>query len=525
MAKKEFNPIDLLNTLSLEEKVGQMLMFAFHGCEFNEQLKTQIDEFHLGGVIHFARNIINPEQVLKLNKDIQEYSKYPMFIGIDQEGGIVQRITKGTTPFPGAMALSATQQSIRKLHQYVGEDLKQMNYNMVFAPVADINNNPLNPVINSRSYSDDKEIVSKYVIDAFNGFQDANIIPTVKHFPGHGDTSVDSHVSLPMVKKSKKEIENLELVPFKAAVEAGIEGVMVAHIVYPAYDELYPSTLSKTIVTDILRDKLGFKGLVVTDSLTMGAINNNYTKKEIVTFAANAGIDVLIFCGKADINEQREIYHSFIESVKEGNIPLEIIDKAVLRILEYKQKYCIQINEEYNYPNQEKIEMGNKLSLLSITNPKLKNVTDNGNLPIKEKDKVLVIFPKIKLFSLVDNEVNDYITLGTCLKKQGMELEEIIISCDDYNLSSIKEKVLDFDKVIMATYNVCKDDYQTKVFNCLPKDKVTVVAMRSPYDIYHLEGLRSYICIYEASDLALNNLSLCLVGKEKFLGKLPVKLK
>ena len=130
MAQKVFNPIDLLNTLSLEEKVGQMLMFAFHGCEFNEQLKTQIDEFHLGGVIHFARNIINPEQVLKLNKDIQEYSKYPMFIGIDQEGGIVQRITKGTTPFPGAMALSATQQSIRKLHQYVGEDLKQMNYNM-----------------------------------------------------------------------------------------------------------------------------------------------------------------------------------------------------------------------------------------------------------------------------------------------------------------------------------------------------------------------------------------------------------
>ena len=257
----------------------------------------------------------------------------------------------------------------------------------------------------------------------------------------------------------------------------------------------------------------------------MGAINNNYTKKEIVTLAANAGIDVLIFCGKADINEQREIYQGFVDSVKEGNIPLEIVDKAVLRILEYKQKYCIQINEEYIYPNKEKIEMGNKLSLLSITNPTIKNVSDNGNLPINQNDKVLVIFPKIKLFSLVDNDVNDYITLGACLRKQGVELEEIIISCDDYKLSTIKEKLVEFDKIIMATYNVCKEDYQTKVFNCLPKDKVTVVAMRSPYDIYHLEGIRSYICIYEASDLALNNLSLCLVGKEKFLGKLPVKLK
>lgn len=515
----KFNPKEVFEKLTIEEKVGQMLMFAFHGQEFNEQLKTQIDEFHLGGVIHFARNIDNPIQALKLNKDILKYSKYPMFIGIDQEGGIVQRITKGTTPFPGAMALSASQENIRQLHKAVGEDLKQMNYNMVFAPVADINNNPLNPVINSRSYSDDPKVVSKYVIEAFNGFQDANILPTVKHFPGHGDTSVDSHVSLPKVDKTKNEIESMELVPFIDAVKAGIDGVMVAHIVYPAYDNLYPSTLSKTIVTDILRQKIGFDGLVVTDSLTMGAINNNYTKKEIVTLAANAGIDLLIFCGKADINEQREIYQGFIQSVKEGNIPLEVVDKAVQRILSYKAKYCNQINEEYIYPDEGKIKLGQKLSLSSIT-----LVKDNQTLPLN-KQKTLVIFPKIKLFSLVDNEVNDYVTLGNCLKKQNVNVDEIIISSDEFNLSDISKWALSYDKIIMATYNVCKDDYQTKVFNCLPKDKVTVVAMRSPYDIYHLDGLKSYICIYEASDLALSNLALCLVGKEKFLGKLPVNLK
>lgn len=519
---------ELLNSLSLEEKVGQMLMFAFHGVEFNEQLKTQIDEFHLGGVIHFARNIVNPDQVLKLNKDILEYSKYPMFIGVDQEGGIVQRITKGTTPFPGAMALAAANQDIRLLHRYVGEDLRQMNFNMVFAPVADVNNNPFNPVINSRSYSDDPMIVSNYVCEAFLGFQDALMLPTVKHFPGHGDTSVDSHVSMPSVNKSKSEIESMELVPFKEAIKAGIDGVMVAHIVYPAYDDLYPSTLSKTIVTDILRQKLGFKGLVVTDSLTMGAINNNYTKKEIVTLAANAGIDIMIFCGRADINEQREIYQGFIESVKEGNISLEIIDKAVRRILEYKKKYCVQEkNEKYIYPNKEKLLLGNKLSLASITKVDLygKDNNQKNNTIINKEDKILVIFPKIKLFSLVDNNVNDYTTLGSCLKKQGVDVEEVIISSEDYSLSKIKEMTDKFDKIFMATYNVCKDDYQTKVFNCLPKDKVTVVAMRSPYDNYYLEELGSYICIYEASDLALNNLSLCLVGKEKFMGKLPVKLK
>lgn len=515
-----------LKNMTIEKKVGQMLMFAFHGTEFNEQLKRQIDEFHLGGVIHFARNISDCNQALKLNKDILEYSKYPMFIGIDQEGGIVQRITKGITPFPQAMALASTKKNIRTLHYYVGLDLKQMNFNIVFAPVADVNNNPLNPVINSRSYSDDPNIVSKYVKMAFKGFQDAKIIPTIKHFPGHGDTSVDSHISLPTNHKTKEEITNCELIPFKEAINKNVLGVMAAHIMYPSYDEKYPATLSKNIIDGILRNELGFNGLVVTDSLTMGAINNNYTKKEIVTLAANAGIDVMIFCGKADIEEQKEIYNAFIDSVKEGSIHLDIIDKAVRRILEYKKKYCLEINNNYIYPSNKKIKLGNKLSLLSISAIKNKsNKPDNKDLIInKDKEKVLVIFPKIKLFSLVDNEVSDYITLGSCLKKHDIDLEEIIISSDSVDLELINNKINNFNRIIMATYNVNKDDYQTKVFNCLPKDKVTVVAMRSPYDIYYLEGLNNYICIYEASELALNNLSLCLVGKKKFKGKLPVKL-
>ena len=287
-----------LSDLTLEEKVGQMLMFAFHGTTFNDQLKTQLDKFHIGGVIHFARNIINPVQVTQLNKYIISNSKIPPFIGIDQEGGVVQRIIKDVTPFPGAMALSATQKDIKDLCFQVGKNLRNMNYNMVFAPVADVNNNPQNPVINSRSYSDDPRVVSKYVNMAVNGFTDAKIIPFLKHFPGHGDTNVDSHVGLPFVRKSKEELKNTELVPFTSGVNNGAPGIMVAHIMYPAYDNKYPSTLSKAIVNDLLKEEMGFKGLTITDSLTMAAIYNNYSKKEIVTLSANAGIDIMMFCGK-----------------------------------------------------------------------------------------------------------------------------------------------------------------------------------------------------------------------------------
>ena len=206
--------LKLINELTIEEKVAQMLFFAFHGTTYNSDLEILTKKLNVGGIIHFARNIVNPEQVTKLNLDIQTNSKIPTFIGVDQEGGVVQRIIDGVTPFPGAMASNASGESIYDLTNSVGNDLRNMNYNMVFAPVADVNNNPLNPVINSRSYSDNPNVVSKCVNDAWRGFNDSKVIPTLKHFPGHGDTSVDSHIALPIVKKNLDELNNIELVPF-----------------------------------------------------------------------------------------------------------------------------------------------------------------------------------------------------------------------------------------------------------------------------------------------------------------------
>lgn len=504
-----------LEDLTLEEKIGQLLMFAFHGTEFNDQLLTQIEKLKVGGVIFFGRNIVTPEQVTKLTNEIQAHATIPLYIGVDQEGGTVQRIINGVTPFPGAMAISATQNSNYEVSRAVGDDLRKMGFNMNFAPVGDVNNNPNNPVINSRSYSDDPEVCAKYVIDGAKGFLDSGVIPTCKHFPGHGDTSVDSHISLPTVNKDLKSLEKTELLPFKLAIEGGLQGIMASHILYPAIDDKYPATLSKAIITDLLKREMGFKGLIVTDSLTMGAINNNFTHKEIVNLCVNAGVDLMIFCGRADLVDQEDIYNSLLEEVKCGNIPMERVDESVSKLLAYKNNYVLNGNFECNYSKEEKINIGTKLSRDSIT-----LVKENNFFPIT--DKTLIIFPKIKLFSLVDNADEEYVSLGNVFKRYNKSFDEIIY--DSEMVDVIKDiDTNKYDKIILCTYNVTKDDYQTKLWSKLDKEKTMVVSMRSPYDINHLDNVNNYICIYEATLLALQSLVEAII-KNEFKGKLPVKI-
>jgi len=507
-----------IKDLSLREKVGQMLMFAFHGTEFNDQLRTFSGEFKLGGVVHFARNIKNVKQIAKLNQDLKDSFAIPPFISLDQEGGPVIRVMSGITPLPGAMALASSEfgkENIYNITKAVANDLRHLGFNLNFAPVGDINNNPKNPVINSRSYSDNPKVVASCSKDAFLGFQAGGILPTIKHFPGHGNTSVDSHVGLPVVEASLEEAFNTELVPFIEAINSGIDGVMMSHILYKKLDENYPASLSKKIITELLIEKLGYKGLIVTDSLTMGAIFNRFTIEEIIYHGVNAGNDILIFCGRADVNEQRFIYNKFVELVENGRIPIERVNRSVEKILKLKQKY-----------NQNEIDLG-KINL--ETNNELardlqeKSVTivkNEGLIPLKSIEKVLVLFPKINVFSLVDNENQKYETLNKFL-----DVDEVIYDSSKENFSYIKEIAKEYDKIIMATYNIVDNDYQVELFNLLDKDKVLVVALRSPYDLNKLEDCSNYVCCYEATLPALLALSKVLKGEINAVGKLPVKLR
>lgn len=505
-----------IKDMTLEEKVGQMLMFAFHGYDYSEQLEEQIKDLNVGGVILFAKNIDsdNLERTKELNQKISKSAKYPIFIGLDQEGGMVRRVMKNITPLPGAMTLSATGENIEDICFYEGCELKELGFNMTFAPDSDVNNNPLNPVINSRSYSDDPMVVASYVRQAVRGYRKANIISTLKHFPGHGDTNVDSHLSLPTVTKDLETLENLELLPFREAIKNGeCDGIMAAHILYSKIDDRFPATLSHKVIQELLRDKMGYDGFICTDSLTMGAIKENFSYEEIVLNSVNAGIDVLMFCGGAELKEQHEIYDTFLRLVKEGKIKEETVDKSVSRIIKIKNEFLIndapKINKKYA------LELSERLFDESVT-----LVFNKMDVAIKEGEKVLILFPEVKLLTLVDNEKSEYKTLKTFMP----EFTEVKYNKDLENLENIAQMAQNYDKIIMATMNVSRGDYQTKVFSVLDKKKTVVCSMRSPYDALYLEGLENYICSYEVGEDSLKALSKALRGEIKFKGKLPVKL-
>lgn len=511
-----------IKNMTIEEKVGQMLMFAFHGTEMNEQLAALIEDLKVGGVIHFGRNIANIKQVYELNMAIQNASQIPLFIGLDQEGGPVLRISNEVTPIPGAMTLSssASLEDVKKVSRISGKELRALGFNMNFAPVGDINNNPDNPVINSRSYSDKPNVVASFVQSSFKGLQESLILPTVKHFPGHGNTSVDSHLDLPIMKESKESLYQNELHPFKQAIDNGIDGVMMSHVLYTSLDDAFPASLSHSIITGILKEEFKFNGLCVTDSLTMKAISNKYTKEEVVYYAVMAGIDLLIFCGSACLSDQKHIKKIFLKLVNDGKIPISRIDESVEKILRLKQKYQIdQFNEDFESV-KDKIAITNDVEFVSdLYDNSMTMVRESGILPVKTTDRVLIIFPKLNTATLTEVDSNEYITLSKYLIA-----DELIIDDGLENLPNVDELNQRYDKIIFCTYNVSRDDYQQKLYQLLNKEKLVVVALRSPYDLRILNDAKNYICIYEPTKIALKTLAKALRKEIEFKGTLPINI-
>ena len=357
---------DMLSKMTLEEKIGQMITVAVRNWDgegmtiLESEAAEIIRNNSVGGVILFAENIENTQQTVKLINDLQNAAvssrnKLPLFVSVDQEGGAVVRLRQGTS-LPGNMALGAadSEEDAEKAGDILGKELNALGFNVDFAPSLDVNSNPLNPIIGLRSYSSRPELVSKLGVKTIAGIQKNNVAAAAKHFPGHGDTSEDSHSSLPSVNKSMEEIEKCELVPFKNAVENGVDMIMTAHIQFPKIetqtvksertgDEIYlPATLSKTFVTDILRNKFGFNGVVTTDAMNMGAISDNFGITQSCILAINAGVDILLMpvslSGEESGTELASLIGNLTSAVKDGVIKEETINAAVRRILELKEK-------------------------------------------------------------------------------------------------------------------------------------------------------------------------------------------
>ncbi|QTQ07332.1 beta-N-acetylhexosaminidase [Macrococcoides canis] len=330
-----------VSSMTLEEKIAQQLILGFDGTNYNEALKAYSDR-NIGGVILFKRNILNASQVTQLNQDIySKATKIPMFIGIDQEGGRVNRLPASITNIESAYAigLSNDKQYAYQQGRYIGENVKRLGFNLDFAPVLDIWSNPVNKVIGDRSFGQDANTVSEMSLSFRQGINDAGIITSGKHFPGHGDTVADSHVTLPVSQKSLEHLMQFELLPFKRHIEEDIDMLMVSHILFPEIDNKYPASISKEIVTNILKKRLGYEGVIISDDLSMGAISNRYTINEAVVRGLQSGETImLIGSNTGDVDALIQYVKTNVEN---GNIDKKIIDENNEKIIRLKLKYGI----------------------------------------------------------------------------------------------------------------------------------------------------------------------------------------
>ncbi|MDQ0058618.1 beta-N-acetylhexosaminidase [Paenibacillus harenae] len=344
-AKPAVDPIqEQIDGMTLEEKIGQMVIIGLEGTRADKDAINMINKNKIGGFILYKDNMNNADQIVSLLnalKSKNETNKVPLWLSVDQEGGKVNRLPKAFVAMPTAKSMGAADNEnyTQAVGQATGLALKSLGFNMDFAPVLDINSNPDNPVIGNRSFGSDADTVIRHGIETMEGLRSSDIAAVVKHFPGHGDTSVDSHLELPVIGKSLSELKKFELLPFKEAIAQDADAVMVAHLLIPSLDDANPASLSKRIITDLLRDELGYDGVVMTDDMTMGGIVNHNDIGEAAVRSVLAGTDIVLV-GHDNV-KQIKVLNALKASAAEGDLTEEMINAHVHRILALKAKYAL----------------------------------------------------------------------------------------------------------------------------------------------------------------------------------------
>ncbi|MFC6269362.1 glycoside hydrolase family 3 protein [Frigoriflavimonas asaccharolytica] len=503
------------NSLSQEEKLGQLFIVALYtnkGEDYIKNVRSLVQNEQLGGLILMQDDA---EREINLLNEFQKASKVPMLIGMDAEWGLFQRIpTARKLPF--AMTLGAIQDKklIYKMAAKIAEDSKRMGINWDFAPVVDVNTNPNNPIIGNRSFGSEVDNVVKSAEAYSNGLQDNNILAAIKHFPGHGDTSTDSHLDLPVVSHNLDRLNKVELAPFKALMDKNVGGVMIAHLFVPALESEkgIPASLSKKIVTDLLKEKYGYKGLIITDALNMGAVAKKYKPGEVDALAFKAGNDIMLFSD--GVKEGKRLIQKAIDN---NEISQNRVEESVKKIL--LTKYYLGLN---TYENRNPANINNDLNTEAhqILNEKL---YANALTLIKDEKKLLPLDCKQTYYYVpleegpFQNFVDQLNLSTTIIIKKPSEISTI---------PAIATVIVGFHKDNSTAYKPYKVSNESKIIlaNIAKKNNVILEVFGSPYALkdVNLNNISTVLVAYENNDDSFSASAKALVGKTKISGKLPV---
>jgi beta-N-acetylhexosaminidase len=525
--------------LTLEEQIGQLLMVGFWGTTPSPEIIELIQHYHVGNVILFSRNIHDTPQVLELTQQLQEIAKeagqrYPLLIAIDQENGIVQRLGDTATILPGNMALGATgsEEIAYEVAMATGNELNALGINMNLAPVVDVNNNAANPVIGVRSFGEDPSLVAQLGAAMVKGYRAAGIFSCLKHFPGHGDTTTDSHLSLPVIPYTLQRLEALELVPFRSGIEAGADSVMIAHIAFPALTEqtTLPATLSSSIVQGLLRKRLDFKGVILSDCMEMKAISDTFGTERAAVMALKAGIDLVLV--SHEFKRQRASIEAIQAAIQSHELTTQVVQQAAERVLNLKARYLSwsDVPGTTTPPSSIGSQKHKQLQSLAfeLSTTLVRNREDLLPLKLNQDKRIVVLSPQRSTrTSAEDRDYSDNLMVETLQQYHShVELVPISPGMLEDDCAMLLQATSESDIFVLATLNAHPNTQQANLVRCLISSRrhIIVIAIHNPYDLQAFPQLNTYLCTYEYSRPAIEALVRVLFGEEEAKGHLPVSI-
>lgn len=520
--------------MSLEQAIRQKLMISFSGMQPPAEVLQMLRRQPVGGVtLYRDANIQTPEQVLALTGALQqavrEAGEPHLLIGIDQEGGQLMALGDWATPLPGNLALGATRSEdlTYQAGAVLGRELAAMGINVAYAPVCDVNQNPLNPVVGTRSFGENPAEVARLSAAMVRGIQDVGVVATAKHFPGHGDTSTDSHYGAPVIPYDEARLDRVELPPFAAAVEAGVRMVMMGHLVLPALNAGMdlPATLSAAIVRKLLREKLGFQGVIITDAMDMRAIRQGTGLPMDAVAAVAAGVDLLLL--KHSLASLEEVSCSLLQATRRALIDeREVMDSAE-RILRLKQW-----SSKLEQPSLEVVGCAPHRALaLEIASRSVTLVRDTANLlplHLPPNARLAVFLPTPANLTPADTSSLVAPSLAQALRRYHPEVDEwsLPMNPSDEEVAALRERASGYNLVIIGTINAQQHAGQAALVRSLSESGIPTiaVALRMPYDLRSYPAVQTYICTYSILPPAMEALAMALWGQIPFDGRLPVSI-